>query len=323
MLHPRPWLKLCTLPLLGVLACGGTAPAPNTPESVPAASETPAAAEDTPAGDSPTPTVESAPSSEKATLVLPGPVKGFRLMDHRTLNLEFSLNLQKNGQGVGIDTRSWSLTEERTLRARNVGKAEITELELVYGKWEAAALLDQSFTPPTNGQSYLVVGNGDGGVKITRANGQPPSTEESTAVSDEYGWVGTPSPLRVALAEVGLEAGRKIPSSAAIALALYGTIPGVDPKNSTANLTLHSVEQGKNPSVRADVQGSVRIRSHKTVFDVELAGTAQIDTGTGLVRGLDLKGTIVPSGQITHPKKGALDVSGKGKLTLKQTSELL
>jgi len=162
---------------------------------------------------------------------------------------------------------------------------------------------------------------GTGEVGVSRLKGTATS-EENTAVALEYGWVGGPSPLKRALLQTGLTKGATVESSTALALALYGTIPGVDARESTAKLTLKSIDTSGSTTAVFEVAGSIKIKSKQTLFDVELTGTTTIDGATGWPLSIELTGIVRPSGQITHPKKGPLTVSGKGKLVITQTAEL-
>ncbi len=301
--------------LLLIAGCGSATPPANSSTAADSGDGSTSVADD--------PTVpterQTGPEAQKKGGAWPTPAKGARLLDRRTLKLDFDLNLSKNEQGVGIQSQAWSVTEERTLRIKDVAKGQISGLEVVYGKWEAAPLLDQSFSSVTNGQGYAIQ-SGSGDITVTRLKGTA-TPEETAAVTLEYGWVGGPSPLKQALLDTGLVPGSTVDSSPALALALYGTIPGVNSHDSTANLTLKSVDTtGASPAL-FDVTGAIKIKSKQTVFDVDLTGTVKVDGTTGWPLSIELTGVVRPSGQITHPKKGALTVGGKGKLVLSQTGE--
>ena len=76
-----------------------------------------------------------------------------------------------------------------------------------------------------------------------------------------------------------------------------------------------------NKHATLDVAGSFSIKSKKTVFDIELKGPAEVDVATGWVQSVDLQGTATVSGQTEVPKKGTMDVEGKGKFTIGRHSE--
>jgi hypothetical protein len=249
-----------------------------------------------------------------------GVTTGLQTLEHRSVSLTYDLNLSQHGQGKGVQSGEWSFEEERTLRVKKAVKDRIMELEVVYGKWEAKPLLGLTYEVPTDGKTYLVA-MGDK-LTISRGQNEKLSPAEDKLVNSEYGWVGGPSPLHKALLDARLEPGAKLSSSSQIALTLLGAIPGADVARAGLIATIKSVADKPRKTATLEIGTTFRISSKKTAVDLELKGTGEIDVATGWVQALDLAGTATVSGQTEVPKKGAMDVEGAGKVTLKRSSEL-
>ena len=299
-----------------VISCGGAA-------NPPANSGTSGAADSTPTSDakssesaaSPTETGKSTASSAGAADI----ATGLQTLEKRAASLDFDLNLSKHGQGSGIQHGEWSFSEDRTLRVKKAKDNKILELEVVYGKWEAKPLLGLTYEVPTDGKTYLLSLTD----KLNIVHGsEKASPAEEKAVSSEYGWVGNPSPLHKALIDAKLAPDSHLPTSAPISAALLGAIPGVDVAHAGIMVTIKSVKAQPRQTATLEVAGSFRISSKKTAFDIELKGPAEVDVATGWVQSMDLQGTATISGQTDVPKKGAMDVDGKGKFTISRHSEL-
>jgi hypothetical protein len=315
-LTPRLFSSLL---LFAVLGCGATKPAETSGTSSSSeGSSTPSKSEASPEGsDSPTASSEGAEtkkdgaSGDKTTIA-----PGLQLLDHRELSLTFDLTLLKNGDGKGIQSGDWSFSEERTLRVKTAKKDVITELQVVYGKWDAKPLLGRTYEMPTDGKTYLLAKDGSA-LKIVRgANDHVTGGEEQRTIKAEYGWVGEHSPLRQALLDSKLEPGSNLGKSQELAQLILGEIPGADSSQSELSATLDKVEGGSRKKAVLKIAAKAKVVSDKTAFALELNGTATVDVATGWVIGADLGGAAQASGSIKHPKKGELDVNGKGKVKL-------
>lgn len=247
---------------------------------------------------------------------------GLQMLDRRSLALEFDLNLLKKGEGKGVQSGNWSFSEERTLRVKSAKKDTITELQVVYGKWEAKPLLGLTYEVPTDGKTYLV-SKSDSGLRIVRgANEHVSGGDEQRAVKAEYGWVGERSPLRQALVDAKLEPGSSLGKSQELAQLILGEIPGADSSQSELSATLEKVEgSGARKKAILRVDAKAKITSNKTSFALDLNGTATVDVATGWVVGADLAGTTQATGTTKVAKHGELEVSGKGKVTLTRKGE--
>jgi len=311
----RHTLIISAVALGALAACGGSSPPAESPSNQ-AASESGASSSsessDDGAGgtDSSKPAVESSGGAQITT--------GLQTLERRAASLDFDLNLSKKGAGSGVQHGEWSFAEERTLRVKKAKDNKILELEVVYGKWEAKALLGLTYEVPTNDKTYII----SFGDKLNIAHGnEKVSPAEEKAVSSEYGWVGSPSPLAQALADAKLKPETHLSSSPQISAALLGAIPGVDIAHAGVMATIKGVKAGPRKTATLEVAGSFSIKSKKTVFDIELKGPAEVDVATGWVQSMDLQGTANVSGQTEVPKKGTMDVEGKGKVTISRHSE--
>ncbi len=243
---------------------------------------------------------------------------GLQTLEKRSASLEFDLNLSKNGAGSGVQHGEWSFTEDRTLRVKKAKNGTILELEVVYGKWEAKPLLGLTYEVPTDGKTYLV--SFVDKLNIMRGT-EKASPAEEKAVATEYGWVGNPSSLRQALLDTKMAPDIHLAASPQISAALLGAIPGVDIAHAGIVASVKSVKAQPRQTATLEVSGSFSIKSKKTTFDIELKGPADVDVATGWVQSMDLKGTSTITGQTDVPKKGAMDVEGKGKVTISRHSE--
>ncbi len=311
-------MKLCksvVIPLvLAASACGGSAnpaasaasaPAADTPSSPQSESAPPAAG-----GDEAKPATASGGAADVAT--------GLRTLETRSASLEFDLNLSKNGAGAGVQHGSWSFSEERTLRVKKAKNNTILELEVVYGKWEARPLLGLTYEVPTDGKTYQV----SFADKLNIARGsEKVSPAEDKAVSSEYGWVGGPSPLRKALLDGKMVPEMHLTGSPQVSAALLGAIPGVNIAHASIMATFKSVKAQPRQTATLEVAGTFSIKSKKATFEIEIKGPAEVNVATGWVQSMDLPGTANITGQTDVPKKGAMDVEGKGKVTISRHSE--
>jgi hypothetical protein len=261
------------------------------------------------------PPAQSTSSEKQASIP-----EGLQLLDRRSLSLDFALNLAKKGEGKGVNSGTWSFAEERTMRVKSAQKDVITEMQVVYGKWEAKPLLGLTYQVPTDGKTYLLASK-SGEVTLTRGANEKVSSDEQRAVKAEYGWVGEQNPVRKALLDAKLEAGAELPKSAEMSRLLLGAIPGVDGESVETTATLEKVEGAARKKAVLKVKAKLRLVSNKTAFDLELNGTANVDVLTGWVLGAELAGTANASGTLKHPKQGEMEVSGKSKVTLSRSSE--
>jgi hypothetical protein len=317
--RPIPSVLISAL-VCATLACGGaTQPAqtsgsdPSDHSSADAANSGPTPGED---GAEAKPESANAPASDKTTIPA-----GLQLLDRRSLSLDFDLNLLKKGEGKGVQSGSWSFSEERTLRVKTAKKDVITEMQVVYGKWEAKPLLGLTYEMPTDGKTYLLSNDGSN-LKIVRGSDTLSGGEEQRAVKAEYGWVGARSPLRQALLDSNLESGAKIGDGRDLAQQILGEIPGADSSQSEVSASVDKIEgSGARKKALLKIEARTKITSAKTSFAIEFSGTAAVDVATGWVVDADLAGTAQASGSVKHPKQGELEVSGKGKVTLTRKGE--
>jgi hypothetical protein len=307
---------LLPIVVLGILGgCGGSANPAASPGSANASE--PGTGTSRTAAETPVTSTESAaPAASNAKTA--DITAGLQTLETRSASLDFDLNLSKKGQGLGIQHGQWSFSEERTLRVKKAKDNKILDLEVVYGKWEAKPLLGLTYEVPTDGKTYQV--SFVDKLNIMRGS-EKASPAEDKAVNSEYGWVGNPSSLRKALLDAKMAPETHLTASAQISAALLGAIPGVDIGHAGIMATIKSVKAQPRQTATLEVAGSFSIKSKKTTFDIELSGPADVDVATGWVQSMDLKGTATITGQTDVPKKGAMDVEGKGKVTISRHSE--
>ena len=300
--------------IVGIMfvGCGGSANPPASADSATAKNESSSSASES-GGNTDAANSEGAGKAEKADIAV-----GLQALEKRSASLDFDLNLSKNGQGSGVQSGQWAFSEERTLRVKKAKNGKIIELEVVYGKWEAKPLLGMTYEVPTDGKTYLV--SFVDSLSIMRGTEKVTSAEEK-AVSSEYGWVGNPSALRKAMLDAKLAPETNLPMSPLVNAALLGAIPGVDIAHAGVKASIKSVKTQPRQIASLDVAASFSIKSKKATFDIEVKGPAEVDVNTGWVQSMELKGTVAISGQTDVPKKGAMDVEGKGKFTVTRQSE--
>jgi hypothetical protein len=314
----RPLVALLVTCAVG---CGGPAKPADEPASTDAASSSPSEPADEAGGNGERPTAEgaetpsAAPAKEEAKVA-----EGLQLLDKRSLSLDYAFTLSQKDAGKGIDSGSWSFAEERTMRVKAAKKGVITEMQVVFGKWEAKPLLGLTYESPTNGKTYLLSDKG-GSIDIIRGNNEKTSADEQAAIKFEYGWVGTVSPLRLALLDANLKIGTELPKSAVLTQILLGSLPGIDPGQTEVTAVIDKVDSGAKKKVTLKTTAKTRIVSNKTFLDLELSGNTSVDLNTGWVLGSELSGTIKGGGTRTVKKHGELDVAGKGKVTYSRSSE--
>jgi hypothetical protein len=294
------------------VGCGGSANPPASADSAKAKNESSSSASES-SSSTDAANSESAGKAEKADIAV-----GLQALEKRSASLDFDLNLSKNGQGSGVQSGQWAFSEERTLRVKKAKNGKIIELEVVYGKWEAKPLLGMTYEVPTDGKTYLV--SFVDSLSIMRGTEKATSAEEK-AVSSEYGWVGNPSALRKAMLDAKLAPETNLTMSPLVNAALLGAIPGVDIAHAGVKASIKSVKAQPRQIASLDVAASFSIKSKKATFDIEVKGPAEVDVNTGWVQSMELKGTVTISGQTDVPKKGAMDVEGKGKFTVTRQSE--
>lgn len=317
--RPIPSVLISAL-LCATLACGGTTKPAETSGADPDERSSSDAADPLATqrddGAEGKPESNDTPAGAKTTIPA-----GLQLLDRRSLSLDFDLNLMKKGEGKGVQSGSWSFSEERTLRVKTAKKDVITEMQVVYGKWDSKPLLGLTYEMPTDGKTYLLSRDGSS-LKIVRGSDTLSSGDEQRAVKTEYGWVGARSPLRQALLDSKLEPGATVGSSHELAQLILGEIPGADSSQSELSASIERLEgSGARKKALLKVEAKTKITSAKTSFTIEFAGTAAVDLATGWVVGADLAGTAQASGSVKHPKQGELEVSGKGKVTLTRKGE--
>ncbi len=244
------------------------------------------------------------------------PAAGTKALEKRSAQLTYDLTLKKGDAAGGMQAGSWSLEEERSLEVLASEGSAVNKLQVVFGKREAKPLLGVELTAATAGHTYVLESKG-GNVDITRADGKEVSGAERDALMSEYDWVGGPSPMAKWLGADGPPAGKKLEGGSAETRAMVGVLAGVDYQSSKVSVTSKGK---KGEALELDVTATLTLVGGKTRFELTLTGPAKIDTKTGWVSELSLKGAAKASGTLDH-KKGTLDVTGKGTAELSRRTE--
>ncbi len=259
--------------------------------------------------------VAGAAGDGEATPTLPLPKAGVKDSEHRSMSAEVSLTFETtDGSTGGISEKGFSLAEDRHVMVEAVGETAVTKISILYGKREAKGL--EGWSPlPTQNNGYTVTGQG-GTPEVLQNGKNPVGEEESTVVLAEYGYVGGPHPLLLAIERSKDGEAQALDAAGQIALLGYNPEITVD-KAEVSFGSAGEVGGRSSLSVEVVVEGSLPDGPLRYAFD--LTGTAQVDATTGWVTELALAGQLVPTGKMTM-KGRELKASGKGKIEMKRTA---
>ena len=291
---------------LAALGCGSSqagGPAASGAES----SETSGGGEESSSGEGASEGSPSAGPTAKAA----APAEGTSALESRSIDMQFDLTLLSDGSPAGMQSGSWSIYEERTLKILGVKDSAIGKLQVAYGRREAKALLGVEKPSFTAGKTYVI---DNGSVSGTAGKGVP--AKEQSAVESEYGWVGGESPLVAAIS--GQSVGAKIEPPAAARRALIGELPGIDHEQTKLEAVLKGVDGN---TAKLDVTMTSELDGGDMKFTLELSGPASVDLRTGWVKSLALSGKVKALGKIKHKKKGMLESNGKGTAKIERKAE--
>ena len=124
---------------------------------------------------------------------MPKPAVGARALEKRAVKMKFDLTLTHKGASAGIQSGSWSISEERTEEAQAVKGNAITKLQLMFGRRDAKPLLGLEQPSVTENKTFEL--EAQGGAPVVTRSGKPAPDKERDAVLAEYGYVGAPGPL--------------------------------------------------------------------------------------------------------------------------------
>lgn len=290
-----------------VVACGSTPKAKAPGEATESSGAT------APAGDDSTAAQSGDAKAQPAAF--PKPSNKDAALEKRAVKMEFDLTLMKNGSPAGIQSGSWSISEERTYEVRTVSGDAITAMQVLYGRRIAKPLLGLETPSVTENKTYLVKASG-GTPSVTHAD-QPAPDAERDAVLSEYGWVGAPSPLVVMLR--GAKPGAKLAPPVDARRDLLGDLPGIDESTMDVQVVFKGTGGDARPYADVDVTAKGPLTSGDMAFQLDLAGPARIDLATGWVTALSLSGKVKATGKVKF-KKTKLDSSGHGTMTITRSA---
>jgi hypothetical protein len=254
-------------------------------------------------------------SKSGGPLATAAPEQGASAHESRDVEMQFDLTLLKDGSPAGMQSGSWSIYEERTTKVLEVRDQAIAKLELVFGRREAKALLGVEKPSLTAGKSYVLDATG-GSVSIMAPGGKDVPDKERTAVSLEYGWVGSPSPLLQMLS--GVKPGGSTEPPAEARRALIGELPGIDHDETKLSVKLLGVEAN---TAKLELEFTGELDNGDMKFSLELRGPAALDTRTGWVKSLDLSGKLKADGTVKHNKK-PMETRGKGTAKISRKADI-
>jgi hypothetical protein len=310
MTSSRTWVLVLSLAVAG---CGGGSSSGGGTESPEGSSGGEESGDGTAAGQPGGSGESAAGGSSAGAMQVDAPKEGMLALESRTIEMQFDLTLLKDGSPAGMQSGSWSVYEERTLKVLGTGDDAIQKLELSYGRREAKALLGVEKPSLTAGKVYVV----ESGGSVKRSGKDAPGGEKS-AVEAEYGWVGSQSPLVGVIRELKPGASAEPPADAR--RALIGELPSVDHEQSKVEMKLVSVDTSGRKTAKLDVKLESELDNGDMSFTLALAGPAQVDLSTGLVKSLDLSGTVKAKGSVKHKKK-PMEARGKGTIKIARKAE--
>lgn len=308
MTSSRTWVLVLAL---AVAACGGASSSGGGAESPEGSSgggdgEGPGGGEE---GSDESPAGGASAAAMKAE----APKEGTLALESRNIEMQFDLTLLKDGSPAGMQSGSWSVYEERTLKVLGTKDDAIEKLELSYGRREAKALLGVEKPSLTAGKVYVVESGGS-----VKSSGKDAPGGEKSAVEAEYGWVGSQSPLIGAIRELKPGASAEPPPDAR--RALIGELPSVDHEQSKLGIKLVNVDGSGRKTAKLDVKLESELDNGDMSFSLALTGPAEVDLSTGLVKSLDLSGTVKAKGTVKHKKK-PMEARGKGTIKITRKAE--
>lgn len=264
-----------------------------------------------------TTTHDAAPGGGSAPAAgMPGPAVGARALEKRAVKMNFDLTLTHKGASAGIQSGSWSISEERTEEAQAVKGNAITKLQLMFGRRDAKPLLGLEEPSVTENKTYEIEGPGP---SVTR-NGKPAPAKERDAVLAEYGYVGSPGPLAKLLQ--GTKPGAKLEPDAEARRVLIGVLPGIDENETSVTAVFKGTHGDARELADLDVTLQGNLDSGDMTFKLDLAGPAVVDMATGWVTQLSLSGKVKAKGHVKH-KKMKLEASGSGKMTITRNAKFM
>ena len=305
---------LAWLTLVGVAgaiaACAGgttTSGGPDSPRSRKGKSATKA--------DSGEETSDEAASEDIPDLPLPKP--GVQGEENRSMRAQIDLTLKdETGASAGLLGKNWSLAEDRRVMVETVGDHAVTKYSVLYGQRQVSGL--EGWSPlPTEGKGYTIASDG-GSVTVLDNGKKPASGEEEKVVLAEYGSVGHPNPLLVAVSQAAAN-GPQTLKPAAYSL-LVGYTPEIDIRRVAITHEGEDSEAGRDVQrLQVDFEGSMADGGITYVFDI--SGPATVDASTGWVMDLKLAGDLKVSGKLKVKTK-QVEALGTGKLEFARTAKL-
>ena len=253
-----------------------------------------------------------------AKLDVPVPPKGAISDEKRAMKMGAEMVLSLKGKDAGIVGKNWSFEEGRKTVIEKVSGSAVTQLAVVYGEREGKGM--KGWTPlPTEGKGYTVQVK-SGRVVVLDAEGQSASGEESEVAKTEYGYLGKPNPLLAQVIAPKPRTGDKLSLDADGALALIGYMPEME--IGELSVVFNGAEDHNGRKAAAlDVKFKSKLREKDIIYALDLGGHAYVDTKTGWVLDLALKGKVKVSGKQTVKGK-ELDAKGKGEFEFTRSASI-
>jgi hypothetical protein len=241
------------------------------------------------------------------------PAEGTSALESRNIEMQFDLTLLRDGSPAGMQSGSWSLYEERTLKVLGAKDDAIEKLQVAFGRRETKALLGVEKPSVTAGKTYVIQGG-----TVKSAGGKDAPGAEQSAVSSEYGWVGSPSPILTMLRD--MKPGGSTEPSADARRALIGELPGIDHERSKLGVKLVEISSAARKTAKLALQLESEIDNGDMGFTLALTGPAEVDVQTGWVKALELSGKVTAKGSVKHKNK-PMEARGKGTAKISRKAE--
>ncbi len=243
---------------------------------------------------------------------IPAPPEGARGEETRTMGMDVTLRLTKDGRDAGMSAKNWSFEEGRGVVIEATKGSSVTQLAVIYGHREGKGM--EGWTPlPTEGKGYTLKAKG-GEIVVLDADDSAAIDAEREVAAAEYSYVGRAHPLLAQIIGKNPVDGDKLKLDSEGAVALIGYTPEM--KLGEVSAVYRGSEEYQGRQVASlDVKFEAKLTEKDTVYALDLGGSAFVDAKTGWVLSLDLSGKVKPSGEMTVRGK-TLKVGGKGKFTL-------
>ncbi len=300
---------------LGLIGCGGGTSTSGGPDS-PAQPARPKKGKKHQSGD------EAGSSDEVSGTAaevpdLPLPKAGLQGEENRSMGAKMSFTLQDDsGAAAGLLDKGWALAEDRRVMVDQVGETAVTQYSVLFGERKTSGL-DSWTKLPTEGKGYTVARK-SGSLTVLDNGKKEATAEERKVVEAEYGFIGHPNPLQLAIAKSETDGEQQLEPAA------YRFLLGYVPEISIESVTIAhqgETEVGGRPAHELEVTVTGKIPDGAITYTFDITGPAVVDETTGWPSTLNLEGSLQISGKVTVKGK-QMTASGKGSLKVERKAKI-